>query len=123
MVKMGRRFSCELGKESIVATSLTEGGSISLLTSSHMHSFYLTPHLYRCGVVRREDLCIAEGRHVWKLNVDIQCLSHEGSLGDACILAAASALADVKLPATAVDKDEEVIILPGEALQFFIVRS
>jgi exosome complex RNA-binding protein Rrp42 (RNase PH superfamily) len=71
--------------------------------------------LLRCGVVRREDLCIAEGRHVWKLNVDIQCLSHEGSLGDACILAAVSALADVRLPATAVDKDEEVIILPGKA--------
>lgn len=54
--------------------------------------------------------------------MDIQCLSHEGSLGDACILAAASALADVKLPATAVDKDEEVIILPGKARQYFIVR-
>lgn len=71
--------------------------------------------LLRCSVVRREDLCIAEGRHVWKLNVEIQCLSHEGSLGDACILAAASALADVRLPATAVDKDEEVIVLPGKA--------
>jgi len=72
--------------------------------------------LLRCGVVRREDLCIAEGRHVWKLNVDIQCLSHEGSLGDACILAAAAALADVQLPATAVDKDEEVVVLPGKGL-------
>ncbi|GAB5036358.1 exosome complex component rrp43-like [Nannochloropsis oceanica] len=67
--------------------------------------------LLKCGVVRREDLRISEGRHVWKLNVDIQCLSHEGSLGDACILAAASALADVQLPATALDKDEEVVIL------------
>lgn len=90
-------------------------GCVRFSSGRVTHHLISTRRLHRCGVVRREDLCIAEGRHVWKLNVDIQCLSHEGSLGDACILAAASALADVKLPATAVDKDEEVIVLPGKA--------
>lgn len=71
------------------------------------------PHQTRCGVVRREDLCIAEGRHVWKLNVDVHCLSHEGSLPDACALAAVAALSDVKLPGTVVTKDDEVLVAPG----------
>lgn len=71
----------------------------------------------RCGVVRREDLCIAEGRHVWKLNVDVQCLSHEGSLPEACALAAFAALSDVKLPGTVITKDDEVLIAPGASLR------
>jgi len=58
-------------------------------------------------------LCIAEGRHVWKLNVDVHCLSHEGSLPDACALAALAALADVKLPGTIINKDDEVLVAPG----------
>lgn len=67
----------------------------------------------KCGVVRREDLCITEGRHVWKLNVDVHCLSHEGSLPDACALAALAALSDVKLPGTVITKDDEALIVPG----------
>lgn len=69
---------------------------------------------YRCNVVRREDLCIVECRHVWKLNVDLQCLSHDGSLADACVLSALLALADVTLPVTIVDTDEKVVVLHGK---------
>lgn len=66
-------------------------------------------------MIRREDLCIVEGRHVWKLNIDLVCLNQDGSLLDACVMAAVAALANVKLPATLVSKDDEgeVLIVPG----------
>jgi exosome complex RNA-binding protein Rrp42 (RNase PH superfamily) len=64
-------------------------------------------------VLRRQDLCITEGRHVWKLCLDIMCLSHEGSLLDAALLAAAAALSNVKLPPTETTKDDEVVLVRG----------
>lgn len=86
------------------------------LTQTNIPNTQQPPKRPRCGVVRREDLCIAEGRHVWKLNVDVHCLSHEGSLPDACALAAVAALADVKLPGTVITKDDEVLVAPGAIL-------
>lgn len=48
--------------------------------------------------------------------MDVHCLSHEGSLPDACALAAVAALADVKLPGTIITKDDEVLVAPGAIL-------
>jgi hypothetical protein len=90
--------------------------SVSISCPNHTPTFThppTHPPHPRCGVVRREDLCIAEGRHVWRLNVDVHCLSHEGSLPDACALAAMAALSDVRLPGTVISKDDEVLIAPG----------
>lgn len=61
----------------------------------------------------RESLCIVEGRHVWRLCLDIVCLSREGNLTDAAILAAIVALSDVILPATTISKDDKVLLTQG----------
>jgi hypothetical protein len=66
-----------------------------------------------CQVLRREELCVKEGNHVWKLLLDLVCLSHEGNIRDAMILAAMAALTDVAIPAVSV-KVEEVLLLRGE---------
>ena len=94
-----------------------DGPTPTQLQPQHTNTPTRNPHQTRCGVVRREDLCIAEGRHVWKLNVDVHCLSHEGSLPDACALAAMAALSDVKLPGTVVTKDDEVLVAPGAYME------
>ena len=49
-------------------------------------------------VIKQEDLCILEGKAVWKLCLDLTCLNYEGNLYDAALLAAIVALKDLTLP-------------------------
>lgn len=50
---------------------------------------------------------------MWRLCLDIVCLSREGNLTDAAILAAIVALSDVILPATTISKDDKVLLTQG----------
>ncbi|CAM9126909.1 unnamed protein product [Discosporangium mesarthrocarpum] len=61
------------------------------------------------GAIRLEDLCIDEGGHAWKLCIDIMCLSFDGNLMDACLIAALAALLRLKLPDTSTVDDEVVV--------------
>lgn len=48
-------------------------------------------------------LCITKGEKVWMVNVDITVINDDGSLFDACSLAAMAAIKDTKLPS--IDKE------------------
>ncbi|MBN2042899.1 MAG: exosome complex protein Rrp42 [Candidatus Aenigmarchaeota archaeon] len=66
-----------------------------------------------------EKLCITEGEKVWMVFVDIYPINHQGNLIDASGLAAASALANAKMPKLEGDKliyDEKKTPLPLKEL-------
>mmetsp|Transcript_26691 Transcript_26691/g.84945 ORF Transcript_26691/g.84945 Transcript_26691/m.84945 type:complete len:316 (-) Transcript_26691:318-1265(-) len=58
--------------------------------------------LIESGWFDRSQLCIEEGVACFTLLADIVCLADDGNLTDACTLALASALRDVRLPKMAV---------------------
>lgn len=69
-----------------------------------------------CKMFRKDALCIVEGKHAWRLCLDVVCLSREGNLTDASILAAVVALSDVKLPLTTISTDDKVFLVKGEGV-------
>jgi exosome complex component RRP43 len=54
--------------------------------------------LLDCKVLQLSDLCIAEGRAVWVLYLDLYITNAAGGLLDASLLAALAALQDTRLP-------------------------
>lgn len=60
-----------------------------------------------------ENLGIESGVHAWKVCMDIVCLSFDGNLADAGLVAAMAALMRLKLPATRQIGDE-LFITDGE---------
>lgn len=71
----------------------------------------------RSGALLLEDLSIEAGTHAWKLCMDIVCLSFDGNLADAALLAAMAALMRLKLPGIQM-MDDEVFINDGEPRAF-----
>ncbi len=59
------------------------------------------------------DLGIDDGSFAWKLCVDIVCLSFDGNLADAALIAAVGALMRLQLPATR-RIDNEIFVTKGE---------
>ncbi|KAI5060138.1 hypothetical protein GOP47_0024558 [Adiantum capillus-veneris] len=59
-------------------------------------------------MVDLRELIIAPGKAAWMAYLDVYCLDADGSLLDAALLAAAAALADVKLPEIAITDDGKV---------------
>lgn len=59
------------------------------------------------------DLAIDDGSFAWKLCMDIVCLSYDGNLTDAVLIAAMGALMRLKLPGTR-RIDDEMFITEGE---------
>eukprot|EP00128_Syssomonas_multiformis_P010230 Colp12_sorted_trinity150504_noHs@26308 len=75
---------------------------------------FMNDVLTKSGMVDPKDLCISEGNLVWCLYVDVVCLSYDGNVQDACILAAVAALHNVKLPEIEVDVEAgDVKTLPS----------
>lgn len=58
------------------------------------------------------DLGIDDGCFAWKLCMDIVCLSFDGNLADAALIAAVGALMHLKLPGTR-RIDDEIFITNG----------
>ncbi|XP_042305688.1 exosome complex component RRP43 [Sceloporus undulatus] len=56
-------------------------------------------------VVRKEDLCIVDGKIVWVLYCDIICLDYDGNLLDTCMCAFLAALRNVQLPAVTINEE------------------
>ncbi|XP_077202321.1 exosome complex component RRP43 [Paroedura picta] len=56
-------------------------------------------------VVRKEALCIADGKLAWVLYCDIICLDYDGNLLDACMCALLAALKNVQLPAVRINEE------------------
>lgn len=65
------------------------------------------------------DLAIDDGSFAWKLCMDIVCLSFDGNLADATLIAAMGALMRLQLPATR-RIDDEIFVTEGEGTtQYF----
>ena len=61
------------------------------------------------------DLCVVEGKKVWKLTLDLVCLDYSGNVTDCALLAAIAALMDLKLPVTRInEEDGEVVMVKDE---------
>lgn len=60
-----------------------------------------------------EDLSIEPGAHAWKICMAIVCLSFDGNLADAALVAATAALMCLKLPRTQCLEDE-LFVTDGE---------
>ncbi|KAI9225028.1 ribosomal protein S5 domain 2-type protein [Blastocladiella britannica] len=60
----------------------------------------------RTPIVDTEALCIEEGQAVWVLYADIVCLSYDGNVLDAALLALAAALKSALLPAVEFDEEQ-----------------
>ncbi|XP_048358539.1 exosome complex component RRP43 [Sphaerodactylus townsendi] len=56
-------------------------------------------------VIRREDLCIVDGKLSWVLYCDIICLDYDGNLLDAGMCAFLAALKNVQLPAVRINEE------------------
>lgn len=67
----------------------------------------------RSGALLLEDLSLEPGIHAWKLCIDIVCLSFDGNVADAGLVAAMAALMRLKLPATRQIGDELFITKGG----------
>lgn len=67
----------------------------------------------RSGALVLTELGIDDGSFAWKLCMDIVCLSFDGNLADASLIAAMAALLCVKLPGTQ-RIDDEIFVTEGE---------
>ena len=63
------------------------------------------------------DLSIDDGSFAWKLCMDIVCLSYDGNLADASLMAAMGALMCLELPGTQRNEDE-IVTTTGEDCGF-----
>ena len=68
-----------------------------------------------------EDLCIESSHSAWKLLIDVYCLSYDGNITDAALIAVMACLSKLKLPRTTVFAQGEVLIAEGDIfIQLFI---
>ncbi|CAM9305738.1 unnamed protein product [Choristocarpus tenellus] len=75
---------------------------------------FVKASIVQSGAVLLEDLCINQGSHAWKICLDIVCLSYDGNLADASLIAAVAALLRLKLPDT-IEVDGEIIVKSGKS--------
>lgn len=59
--------------------------------------------------INLSSLCISESKLAWCLFVEIICLSHDGNILDACLLAMMAALKNTKLPEININMEDEKI--------------
>ncbi|KAM7436232.1 Exosome complex component RRP43 [Porites harrisoni] len=69
-----------------------------------LHAFFW---ITSCEPISLEDLCIAEGKLCWVLYVDIMCLSYDGNITDACLIAAVAALQNTRLHSVKIDEETQ----------------
>ncbi|PWN40989.1 hypothetical protein IE81DRAFT_282304, partial [Ceraceosorus guamensis] len=60
-------------------------------------------------------LSIQEGEAAWCLYIDLVCLSYDGGVLDACMLAIAGALSDTTIPAARWDPEEMTVVCSAKA--------
>ncbi|XP_077969531.1 exosome complex component RRP43-like [Styela clava] len=62
-----------------------------------------------CDVINLDELCIFKDKLVWVLYCDVVCLSYDGNLNDACIMALVAALESTTLPKIKYNEENDVI--------------
>ena len=60
-------------------------------------------------VFNLKQLCIEKGKYAFRLKISGVCISHDGNLADAFLLAAVFALLNSRLPGTKLENDEVVV--------------
>lgn len=83
------------------------------LFDSHNEHVPISSYLRRSGALVLTDLGIDDGSFAWKLCMDILCLSFDGNLADAALIAAMGSLMRLKLPGTRRIGDE-VFVTKGK---------
>lgn len=73
---------------------------------AHAVGNFIKTSIVESGALLLEDLSLEPGIHAWKLCIDIVCLSFDGNVADAGLVAAMAALMRLKLPATRQIGDE-----------------
>lgn len=68
---------------------------------------HLQDIITKSKLINLEDLCIEEGKWVWCLQIDFQCLNDDGNLFDSCLFALNVALRDTKIPTVQIDLDTQ----------------
>ncbi|XP_067040280.1 exosome complex component RRP43-like isoform X1 [Acropora muricata] len=71
-------------------------------------SQFVADAISNCEPIDLKDLCIAEGKLCWVLYVDIVCLSYDGNITDAALIAAVAALKNTQLYAVTVNEESQV---------------
>ncbi|KAM7436235.1 Exosome complex component RRP43 [Porites harrisoni] len=70
-------------------------------------SQFVADIISNCEPISLEDLCIVEGKLCWVLYVDIMCLSYDGNITDACLIAAVAALQNTRLHSVKIDEETQ----------------
>ena len=70
-------------------------------------STFLSEVIMNSKVLPLEKLCIAEGKWVWTVYVDLTCFNYAGNILDASIKALTAALRDLKVPKVEIVPSEE----------------
>ncbi|CAF0918535.1 unnamed protein product [Adineta ricciae] len=73
--------------------------------------------IYKSKLINLEDLCIEEGKWVWCLQIDFQCLNNDGNLFDSCLFALNVALRHTSFPTVKVDPDTQKPLVYTKDLQ------
>ncbi|TPX44448.1 hypothetical protein SeLEV6574_g04501 [Synchytrium endobioticum] len=73
--------------------------------------------LQRCQVIDPQDLCISEGNAVWVLFCDVMCLSNDGNVFDAAMIAIMAALRNVRLPQVVYSESDGTVKEISEPMQ------
>ncbi|KAJ9080400.1 hypothetical protein DSO57_1025423 [Entomophthora muscae] len=74
-----------------------------------VYSEVLAKILHKCQVFNKKSLCIEPGQAVWCLYIDVLCVSDDGNVIDAAILAMSNALKNISLPSAQFDEEAGLI--------------
>ncbi|ORZ32229.1 exosome complex component RRP43-like protein [Catenaria anguillulae PL171] len=85
-------------------------------------SHFVHDLVQRSPIVDLESLCIEEGKAAWVVYADMTCLSHDGNVLDAAMIALVGALRNARLPKAILD--ENAVRAPEERTELLkIVRA
>ncbi|KAL9973051.1 hypothetical protein ACROYT_G019459 [Oculina patagonica] len=76
-------------------------------------SQFVADVISNCEPINLEELCIVEGKLSWVLYVDIMCLSYDGNITDASLIAAVAALQNTHLHSVKIDEETQTPV-PSE---------
>lgn len=85
----------------------TYGRRQQIINENLVLNQHLLDIIHKSKLINVEDLCIEEGKWVWCLQIDFQCLNNDGNLFDSCLFALNVALRQTYLPTVKIDPDTQ----------------
>ncbi|CAF0800871.1 unnamed protein product [Adineta steineri] len=97
----------------------TYGRRQQIINENLTLSQHLLDIIYKSKLINLEDLCIEEGKWVWRLQIDFQCLNNDGNLFDSCLFALNIALRHTSFPTVKIDPDtQKPLVYTKELIPF-----